>query len=146
MPVSAKWFGNAFLKMLNKEIDWDSDTIKVSLHTASYTPDQDAHDYQNDLTNEVANGNGYTTGGATLANKSIGYTGATNVVKLDADDTSWASSTITARYAVIYDASPGTAATNPLLGYVDFGADVVSSGGAFTITWDAAGILTITPA
>lgn len=146
MAVSAKWYGNAFLKMLNKEIDWDSDTIKVSLHTSSYTPDQDAHDYQNDLTNEVANGNGYTTGGATLANKSIGYTGATNVVKLDADDTSWAASTITARYAVIYDATPGTSATNPLLGYVDFGADVASSGGAFTITWDSAGIFTITPA
>lgn len=145
MAVTAKWFGNAFLKMLNKEIDWDSDTIKVSLHTSAYTPDQDAHDYQNDLTNEVANGNGYTTGGATLANKTITYTGATNVVKLDADDVSWAASTITARYAVIYDASPGTAATNPLLGYIDFGQDIVSTGGAFTVTWDSAGILTITP-
>lgn len=146
MAVTAKWFGKAFLKMLNKEIDWDSDTIKVSLHTSSYTPDQDAHDYADDLTNEVANGNGYTTGGATLGSKTIDYTAGTNVVKLDAADTVWAASTITARYAVIYDAQSGAAATNPLLGYVDFGADVSSAGGAFTITWDAAGIFTITPA
>jgi hypothetical protein len=145
MAVSAKWFGNAFLKMLNKEIDWDSDTIKVSLHTSSYVPDQDAHDYADDLTNEVANGNGYTTGGATLGSKTIGYTGATNVVKLDAADTSWSNATITARYAVIYDASGGSAAANPLLGYVDFGADVSSTSGTFQITWHSDGILTITP-
>lgn len=146
MAVTAKWFGNAFLKMLNKEIDWDSDTIKVSLHTSAYTPDQDAHDYANDLTNEVANGNGYTTGGATLGSKTIDYTAGTNVVKLDAADTVWSASTITARYAVIYDSTPGSAATNPLLGYVDFGADVTSTNGNFTITWDGAGIFTITPA
>lgn len=145
MAVSAKWYGNAFLKAFNKEIDWESDTIKVSLHTSSYTPDQDAHDYQDDLTNEVANGNGYTTGGATLGSKTSGYTGATNVVKFDAADTSWSAATITARYAVIYDASGGSAAANPLLGYVDFGADVSSTAGTFQITWHSDGILTVTP-
>jgi hypothetical protein len=35
----------------------------------------------------------------------------------------------------------GTAATSPLLGYVDFGADVSATGAAFTITWDATGVL-----
>ena len=146
MAVTAKWYGNAFLKALNKEIDWDTDTIKVQLHTSSYTPDPDAHDYHADLTNEVANGNGYTTGGATLANKTIGYTGGTNVVKLDGDDVSWAAATITARYAVIVDTTPGSSATNPVLGYVDFGADVASTAGTFAITWHADGIFTITPA
>lgn len=145
MTVSAKWYGKAFLSILNKEVDWASDTIKVALCTSSYTPDQDAHDYFDDITNEVAAGSGYTSGGATLGTPTIGYTGATNVVKLDGDDVSWTTSTITARYAIIYDSTPGSAATNPLLGYVDFGADVSSSSGTFTITWDAAGIFTITP-
>ena len=90
--------------------------------------------------------NGYTTGGATLANASIGYTAGTNVVKLDGDDVSWTSSTITARYAVIVDTTPGSSATNPVLGYVDFGADVASTNGTFTITWSTDGIFTITPA
>jgi hypothetical protein len=58
----------------------------------------------------------------------------------------WAASTITARYAVVADTTPGTAATNPLICYVDFGADVTSSGGNFTITWDADGIFTVTVA
>lgn len=145
MAVTAMWYGQAIAKAFNKEIDWDSDTIKVSLHTSSYTPNQDTHEYTDDLTNEVANGNGYTTGGATLGNKTLGYTGGTNVIKFDGDDVSWTSSTITARYAVIYDDTPATAATKPLLGLVDFGADVSTTNGTFAITWNANGILTITP-
>lgn len=144
MAVTSKWYGNALLKALNKEIDWDTDTIKVMLCTSSYTPDQDTHIYKSSVNNEVANGNGYTTGGATLANKTIGYTGATNVIKLDADDVTWSSSSITARYAVIYDDTPATDAAKPLLGYVDFGQDFTSSNGNFTITWDSGGIFTIT--
>lgn len=142
MAVSAKMFGNCLLKALNKEIDYDTDTIKVMLCTSAYTPDQDAHIYKSSVTNEVT-GTGYTAGGATLASKTITYTGASNTITLDAADVTWSSSTITARYAVIYD-STGTDATSALIAYVDFGADVSSSGGNFTITWDAAGIATIT--
>lgn len=144
MSITAKWYGYALLKALNKEVDWDTDTIKVMLCTSSYTPDQDTHDYKDDITNEVS-GTGYTAGGATLGSKTIGYTGGTNVIKLDAADVTWSASTITARYAVIY-VDTGTASTSLLLGYVDFGADVSSSNGNFTLTWDAAGIFTITPA
>lgn len=144
MAVSAKWYGNAFLKAFNKEIDWDTDTIKVALCTDSYTPDQDADEYFDDVTNEVE-GDGYTAGGATLAGKTLTYTGVTNVVKFDANDTTWAASTITARYAVIY-LDTETASTSPLLGYVDFGEDIISVAGTFTITWSSDGIFTITPA
>jgi hypothetical protein len=142
MAVTAKLYGSFPAKLANKEINWSSDTIKVALCTSTYTPDQDVHDYFNDVTNEVT-GTGYTAGGATLASKTVTYTAGTNTQTFDAADTSWTSSTITARYAVIYDATPGTAATNPLIGYVDFGADVVSSSGTFSITWDAAGIFTV---
>jgi hypothetical protein len=105
-------------------------------------PNQDTHDYFNDVTNEVT-GTGYTAGGATLGTPTIGNT--LNVIKLDGDDTVWAASTITARIAVVYDSTPGTAATNPLLFWVDFGADVSSVSGSFTITWNASGMATITP-
>jgi hypothetical protein len=126
-------------------VDFDTDTIKVSLHTSTYTPDTDAHDFFNDITNEVV-GTGYTAGGATIANPSITYTGGSNTLKLDGDDVSWTTSTITARYAVVYDSTPGTAATNPLICYIDFGADVVSTAGTFTIAWHADGIVTQTVA
>lgn len=142
MAVSAKMYGSCLLKALNKEIDYDTDTIKVMLCTSAYTPDQDAHIYKSSVTNEVS-GTGYTAGGATLASKTITYGSSTNTITLDAADVTWSSSSITARYAVIYD-STGTDATSALIGYVDFGADVTSSGGDFTITWDSAGIATIT--
>ena len=143
--MASKLYGNFLLKALNKEVDFDSDTIKVALLTSSYTPDQDAHDYFNDVSAYEVTGTGYTTGGSTLASKTATYDSANNVVILDAADTTWASSTITARYAVVYD-STGTASTSALIGYVDFGSDQSSTNGNFTITWDSTGIVRITVA
>ena len=144
--MASKLYGNFVVKSFNKEIDWDSDTIKVALLSNAYTPDQDAHDYFDDVVAHQVTGTGYTSGGNTLANKTNTYNSATNVIVLDADDTTWASSTITARYAVIYDATPATDATRPLIGYVDFGSDQSSSNGNFTITWDSTGIVRVTVA
>lgn len=149
MAVTAFWYGKAFANAFGGEtvgeavaIDWLSDTIKVAMCTSTYTPAQDTHEFFSDITNEVT-GTGYTAGGATLANKTLTYTGGTNIDAFDADDVSWTSSTITARYAIIYK-STGTASTSPLMGYVDFGADQSTSDGTFLITWDAAGILKVT--
>lgn len=120
----------------NGGIDLDTDTIKVMLVTSSYTYSA-AHDRANDITNEVASGGGYTTGGATLASKTL----AAGV--FDAADVTWPTSTITARGAVIYK-STGTAANDPLIAYIDFGSDKSSSSGTFTIAWNASGISSLT--
>lgn len=143
MAVTGKLYGKVFTALWNKEIDFDSDTIKVMLTTSTYTPDQDVHDYKDDVTNEVS-GTGYTAGGAALASKTVTYTGATNKHVLDAADVTWPTSTITARNAVVYDASPATDATRPLICYQASDADIVSSGGDFTIQWNASGIVEIT--
>ena len=145
MAASAKLYANFLHLLLENKLGGDilSQTIKVALCTSSYTPDQAAHDYFDHITNEVANGNGYTTGGATLGSKTCAL--ASLVTTFDAADTSWTASTITARYAIIYYAS-GTASTSLLIGYVDFGADQVSSNGTFQITWNASGIFTLTVA
>ena len=142
--ATTKTYGSLIAKAFNKEVDWDSDTIKVALLTSSYTPNQDTHDYYDDVSAYQVSGTGYTSGGATLASKTNAYTNATNVTTFDAADVSWTTSTITARYAVIYDDTPATAATKPLIGYVDFGSDQSSSAGTFSIVWDAAGIFTTT--
>ena len=144
--MASKMYGNFLLKALNKEVDWDSDTIKVALVSSSYTPNQDTHDYWDDVVANEVSGTGYTAGGATLGSKTATYDSATNVVILDAADTVWASSTITARYAVIYDDAGATNAQKVLVGYVDFGSDQSSTNGNFTVTWDATGIVRITVA
>ena len=143
--MPSKLYGNFLLKALNKEVDFDTDTIKVALLSSSYTPDQDAHDYYNDVSTYEVSGTGYTAGGNTLGSKTATYDSATNVIVLDAADTTWSSSTITARYAVVYD-STGTSSTSALIGYVDFGSDQSSTNGNFTITWDSTGIVRITVA
>ena len=144
--MPSKLYGNFLKQALNKEVDWDSDTIKVALLSSSYTPNQDTHDYYDDVSSYEVTGTGYTTGGATLASKTSTYDGANNVIVLDAADVTLSSSTITARYAVVYDDSGASAAAKALIGYVDFGSDQSSTNGNFTITWDSTGIVRITVA
>jgi hypothetical protein len=141
MSISAKMYGQ-FLKLaLSKTIDWTNDSIKVMLVTSSYVPDQDAHVYKDVSITGETNGTGYTAGGVLLTTKTSNYNTSTNTIVYDADDCSWANSTLTARYAVIYDDTP--ASSKPLIGYVDFGADASSSAGTFQITWDSNGIFNI---
>ncbi len=140
MAEVGKWFLQAKKRFYKKEVDWEGDTIKVMLCTSSYTPDQVNHDYKNDITNEIT-GTGYTSGGQTIANRVVTMDTANKKAILDGDDNSWGpSATITARYAVLYK-DTGDAATSPLIGYVDMGADVECSEGTFLIQWNTAGIL-----
>lgn len=143
MSVTGKLYGKVFIALFNAEIDFGSDTIKVALTTSSYTPDQDAHDYFNDVTNEIT-GTGYSAGGQALSGKTITYTGVTNKFVLDCDDPSWPTSTITARNAVFYDATPGSDATRALIGYQASSLDVVTSSGTLDLVINASGLVEIT--
>jgi hypothetical protein len=134
-----KYKQGIFDNTTNLRVDLDTDTIKVALVTSSYTPNADTHDFFDDVTNEVV-GTGYTAGGATLATPTVTLDTANDRVDFDADDTQWTTSTITARAAVIYK-STGTASTSPLIAYIDFSTDQISSAGTFLIQWSASGIL-----
>lgn len=148
MAVTAKWYGLSLKGQWNttagNRIDFLTDTIKTSLHTSTYVPDQDVHDFFDDATNEIT-GTGYTAGGVTLGSKTLTYDTASNETRLDAADASWTSSSFTARIAVVYK-STGTASTSPLMGYVDFGGDETVASGTFTLQWDATGVLKVTAA
>jgi hypothetical protein len=112
------------------------------LTTALYIPDQDTHVYRSQVTNEVTGG-GYSAGGMALVNKSITYTGAGNVGKLDADDLAWPGSTIVgARVLVIYDDTPVSNNLKPLLFYGVFDNEVTTSDAILLINFDVAGIVT----
>jgi hypothetical protein len=147
MAVTAYWYTNAFLSAFNKEIDLDTDTIKVALTSnAGYTPNQDTHNYFDDVT-DLGTGNGYTAGGLTLSNKS--RTTALNVFTFDNTvDPQWTTGvgeTLTARRAVYYEDTAGGAGTDPLISWVDFGQDESASNqGTFTIVIAGTGIATIT--
>lgn len=146
MAVTAKLYCKHIQLMYTGTItvDWDTDTIKAALTTSSYTPDQDVHDYFDDVTNEIT-GTGYTAGGATLTSPTITYTSGTNTIALDAADTTWPTSTLTARTAVVYK-STGTASTSPLICYQQESGDISTTVGTFSVVWNASGIVNVVPA
>lgn len=147
MAITAKLYTSFFKSAFNKEVDIDaSSNIYLMLCTASYTPNQDTHRYQSSITNEVS-GTGYTAGGKALTAATV--TVGTKTITFDADDVSWANATLTGvnapRYGILVDKAPGSAAANPLIGYIDFGdSSYAPNGGTLTISWNAAGIATVT--
>ena len=140
MSETAKWYGNGPKRLVMNDIAWKASggsTIKCALFTSSYTPNQDTDEYFDDISaNEVAATGNYTAGGVAVTLSDPTYDSASNEVRLDCTDAEWTSSTITARYAVLYE-DTGVESTSGLLGYVDFGEDKVSSAGTFTVQWDA---------
>jgi hypothetical protein len=150
MAVTMNWYGNGLLGLLSatagRRVDWVGATVKLALTTSTYTPDQDAHDFFNDVTNEIT-GTGYTAGGVALTNKALTYDTATNEVRLKSDPAVWTNATFTARRGVLYVALGGASSADPLLGWCDFGADQSPAGINFQVTPDAtSGWLKITAA
>lgn len=126
---------------MDGSIDLDTNTIKVMLVTSSYTPDQDAHEFHDDITNEVSSA-GYTAGGATLQNPAVTADNTDNEGVFDADNVTWSGVTFTTAGAVIYK-DTGTSGTSPLIAYIDFGGNQAPSAQDFIIQWATEGILNI---
>ena len=107
-----------------------ADVYKIALFTSAATLSKSTTAYA--ATNEVS-GTGYSAGGATLSGFSV--TLDTDTAILDwTSDPSWAASTITARGALIYNSSR----SNKAVAVLDFGADITSTNGTFTVTFPAA--------
>lgn len=124
-------------------MDFLSDTIKATLHTSSYVPNIDTHETFSQATNELTTANGYTAGGQALAGKGISYNSTGNVTTFTANDFSWTASggSLVFQYVVIWDDTP-TSPADPLIGYIDCGAQTITSGNTFTIDITASGLLT----
>ena len=127
-------FNRALELWARGSIDFDTDTFKVLLTTSAYTEDKDAHDFRNDVTNEVS-GTGYTAGGNT-ATVTVTLDTANDRVDITLGGTTWPSSTITARKAVYYKSRGGASSADELVAVNDFGSDVVCSAGTFTANAD----------
>jgi hypothetical protein len=145
MAVTAFWYANAleFLLTRAKNIDIDTNNIKVSLHTSAYTPNQDTHEDFDDLTNEVT-GTGYSAGGDTPGSETVTQTA--NVIYLDGADPEWTGASFTAAQGVWFDDSGATDADKALIIWMDFDGDQVVSSGTFTIQQDANGYASLTAA
>lgn len=125
--------------LASKKIALPGDTIKAML-LATYTPNAATHQYVSQVkaAGAEANGTGYTAGGATLTD--VTWTLTAGVWRLKGTVPPWNASggSLAARYAVFYDATPGTDATNPVICYWDLANNttVTASNDTFTLTPD----------
>ena len=111
-------------------VQTSTDTYKIALYTSAATLSASTTSYS--ATNEVV-GTNYTAGGQVLVNFTTGLVGTTAYVTFD--NPSWADSTITANGCLIYNSSK----SNKAVAVYDFGGDVVSINGTFSVTFPAAG-------
>ena len=114
----------------------DTEDIYIALYTSSATLSAATDGYV--TSGEVANGNGYTTGGNALASKTVAEDSTSGV--FDAADPEWTSATFTARGALIYNKTLGDASSNArgAIAVLDFGGDFTVAGGTFKIVFPAA--------
>jgi hypothetical protein len=106
------------------------DTFKIALYTSSANLDATTTVYS--TSNEVPSTGNYSAGGNTLT--TIAPTSSGTTAFLDFNDTTWASSTITANGALIYNSTQ----SNRAVAVLAFGSDKSSSGGNFTIQFPTA--------
>src|SRR5882724_4085517 len=114
-------------------IDFDGDTFYAMLVTSSYTPNKDTHTRRSDVTNEVV-GVGYILAGSASA-ATVTKDTVNDKVTIAFASVAWATSTITARAAVLYKHRGGAASADELVAYVDFGSDITSTADTFTVTF-----------
>lgn len=114
-----------------------TDTVKVALvlSTSNAIDKALVGAIYSSITNEVANGNGYTTAGATASSPTIAGGGATATITFDTGNVSWTGSGagFTARAAVIYDSTTGDLIAYCLLDSTPANV-TVASGVTLTIT------------
>lgn len=125
---------NSFMRdVVTGAVDCDTDTFKMLLVTSTYTATK-SHAKRSDVTNEVAAGSGYTTGGNACALTVAATDNVNNDVEISFSVTSWTSATITARAGVIYKSRGGASSADELVGYVDFLSNITSTNGTFAVT------------
>lgn len=115
---------------LGATIDWDADTIKVTLvDAADYVVDLATHDFYDDIT-----GAGIVATSAALASKT-----KTAGVADAADFTFTAVTGDPCEALVIWQDTGGVSSTDALIAYIDAGTGlpVTPNGGDINVAWDA---------
>jgi len=115
-------------ELLEATHNFGSNTFKIALYTNAATLNADTTVYSAD--NEVS-GTNYTAGGVTLTASTVASGDGVGFVNFS--NATWASSSFTARGALIYNSSQGNKAVMTL----DFGDNKTSNNSTFTVAMPA---------
>jgi len=135
----AKAYRSVHVQAYSGKINYLSDALTVTLHSSSYSPNLDTDAYVSNLTNELATGGGYTSGGQLLSGRALTYTAANSWGTAAAVSTAYAVETVVRPAAgngylyrcVIAGTSGGSAPTWSTV----IGAQTTDGG----VTWETVG-------
>lgn len=145
MTMASGLYGLTLEKFFNQGLTsftsgLESETlVKLMLAQDAYTPNFDTHDFRNDVTNEPGASGSYALGGSAITSTELAVaTPAATQMNYTSANSSWTTTTITARGGIHYK-NTGTSATDELVGSNAFASDVSTSGGTFTFQVHANG-------
>jgi hypothetical protein len=123
----------------NLDLATGGDTLKVTLHNG-YTPAQ-SHEKWADAgvsSTEYGSGSGYTAGGKTLGSQAVTTNTTLHRGEFDGADVTWTGlgplTPATPSDAILWDDTPTTPVTDPLIGYWELGS-TATNGGDYTLQW-----------
>jgi hypothetical protein len=124
--------------LATKQIDFANDVFKIILMATGFTFNKDTHHGYADVSgSELANGNGYSTGGNTLGGVAVTEDDTDNRTEITWDNTSWSASGGAigpSPGAIIFDDTPTSPQADSICGYIDFsGEQSQADGGVATI-------------
>ena len=141
-------FTNLARHLAKADIDFDTATFKVLLvssvpTTTDTTGNQDAWDARSSVSNEIT-GTGYSAGGIAQAFtlNALTLVGGKQTITWTNITNGWTTATFSAVGAIIY-LNSGSAATDYLLHFVDFGGTVTCTAGNFSITYSTTFDITV---
>jgi len=120
MPIDQGATNQFKVGLASGQFNFSTDTFKMALYTGGATLGPTTSAYT--TTNEVASGNGYTTGGNALTVSVAPTTGSdpnNTVAYLSFSNVTWNPASFTCRGALIYKVGGG----NPTVCVLDFGGD-----------------------
>jgi len=127
---------NSFKAMLWKgQIAGEDDVFKIILMQDGFVFDQTNHNAYADVSaDELASGNGYTVGGATLTGVDISINDTLDRLEVTWNDATWNASggSLQASGAIIYNnstATPGDDYTKAIVSYKDAGGTITATDG-----------------
>ncbi len=139
-PATGKWTLNGLYLFFTGVGNWTSD-IRGVFATSSWVPNQDTHDFRDDITN-VVTGTNLTATGLAIPNEAVVIDGTANTISLDGDSISQAGVTATGIAGIgLCQIKGGLSSADPLFGYGILGSPISPAGETLVVTPDARGWL-----
>lgn len=130
--------GNGIKSLITGLADWDSNTMKLLLFTSSASFNKDTTDFLDDVRAQEETGTNWAADGQTLSGCTVNIDTTNDEVEVRATDVSVGSVTLDdGKFFGVFNFTPGTDATRPIICYGSFDTALAPQGGTLLIDFNA---------